>query len=161
MAKQEAKPYEINVAALSEGRHQFAFVLSDNFLDHFSREYVSSIETLNVLVELDKLPYLITVSLTVKGVLEVPCSLCTKPFRMEVERKGLILYTFEESFKQKEADAIYYLTPSCPIINIGQDIYDYLCLSLPIRLIPDECQREPCDPVVRRYLQSEENEDAR
>lgn len=155
MTLSKAKPYEINLAALSEGKHNFSFTLTDDFLDEYSRDYVSMVNSLNVNIELEKLPLLVTVLLKVKGTLEVPCSLCNKLFHIEIEKEGRILFTFEDSLKNVDADAIYYVSPANPIVNLGQDIYDYLCLALPRRFIPKECEEEICDPTVRSYLKRE------
>jgi uncharacterized protein len=145
--------YTLPFSGLSEGKHQFDFTINDRFFAEFENSEVEKGE-LGIQVELEKRSTYLTLAFSISGIVELVCDRCLEPFIFPVKSQRKLLVKFSEKTVEDEAELIY-LHPTAFQVEIGQFIYDFVILSLPIRRIhPNgENGESLCDPVMMKKLE--------
>lgn len=145
--------YTLPFSGLSEGKHQFDFNIDDRFFAEFENSEVEKGE-LDIHVELEKRSTYLSLTFSIKGKVELVCDRCLENFIFPVESQRKLLVKFSEKPVEDEAEMIY-LHPSAFQVEVGQFIYEFVILSLPIRRIhPDgENGVSLCDPVMLKKLE--------
>ncbi|NPA33358.1 MAG: DUF177 domain-containing protein [Chlorobi bacterium] len=152
--------FNVNIDGLPVGRSQFRYNIDDEF---FQRLPFSSINRADVTVDVvfDKAPDTYSIEIDLHGKVEVPCDRCTELFFHPVEGSHRIVVKPTDKVKSIVRDEGLMLIPrGTTVINIAQDIYDYIVLSLPIQVKHPEGH---CDPEMEKFLArfsaKEENEE--
>ena len=145
--------YTLPFSGLSEGKHQFDFVINDRFFAEFEGSEVEKGE-LNIQVELEKRSTHLRLAFSISGFAELVCDRCLENFSYPVKSERKLLVKFSEKPAEDEAELIYLL-PSAFQVEIAQYIYEFVILSLPIRRVhPDgEDGKSLCDPVMIKKLE--------
>jgi uncharacterized protein len=125
------KEYEINIAKLSNKKHQYEFDMNDSFFDLFGGEIIHG-GNMHADVELEKTESLLTLHFDIKGTVRLTCDRSLDEFDHPVD----VQETFRMKFgpEEKELDEDLWQIPSdMQQINIAQHLYDYIGLSLPMK----------------------------
>ncbi len=141
--------FNVNIEGLPMGRSQFKYNVDDEF---FVRLPFSSINRAHVTVDVvfDKAPDTYSIEIELHGEVEVPCDRCTELFFHPVEGSHRIVVKPSDKIKEIVRDEGLMLIPrGTTVINIAQDIYDYIILSLPLQVKHPEGQ---CDPEMEKFL---------
>lgn len=146
------KQFLIAFGGLKTGNHQFCFDIDDRFFKEF--EY-SEIQTcaLKVLVDMEKQQRMLILVFSISGSVDVVCDRCLDAFPLEIEGKYKLYIKFG-SESHEESDDVIVIPEHETRFDIGQYIYEYIILSIPMRHIHDENAdgSSGCDPVVLKKL---------
>ncbi len=152
--------YSIPFAGMAKGNHQFEYEIGDQFFESFEN---SVIEKANVHVELDfhKAENVLTLTFHFKGTIHQVCDRCLEEFDIPIDTKQILLVRFGDA-GVGETDDIIVIGHSDSIINVAQHIYDYLSLSVPMRVVhPDDADGNPtCNPEFLQKLSDQADEAA-
>ncbi len=141
--------FNVNIEGLPMGISKFRYNIDDEF---FQRLSFSSINRAHVTVNVifDKAPDTYSIEIELKGEVEVPCDRCTELFFHPVEGFHRIVVKPSDKIKEIVRDEGLMLIPrGTTVINIAQDIYDYIVLSLPLQVKHPEGQ---CDPEMEKFI---------
>lgn len=108
---------------------------------------------LDVRAVVEKSGQYVGVDCDVCGDVVVPCDRCLEPLTLPVDVKIRLSVKYgQESEGEDEADRreVVYLPMSDADLDLGQIVYDYICLSLPLQRFHEE---KDCNPQVLKYLQ--------
>lgn len=125
------KEYDINIAKLSNNKHQYEFEMNDAFFDLFGGEIIHG-GNVHADVELEKTESLLTLHFDIKGTVRLTCDRSLDEFDQPVD----VQETFRMKFgpEEKELDEDLWQIPSdTQQINVAQHMYDYIGLSLPMK----------------------------
>ncbi len=142
--------FNVNIEGLPMGRTEFRYDIDDEF---FQRLPFSTINraTVRVDVVFDKAPDTYSIEIELHGEVEVPCDRCTELFFHPVEGSHRIVVKPSDKVKEIVRDEGLMLIPrGTTVINIAQDIYDYIVLSLPLQIKHPEGE---CNPEMEQFLQ--------
>ena len=125
-------------------------------------------EILDAAVEIEakavKSGHYIGVDLDIQGTVTVACDRCLEDLELPVEAHPAFSVKFGEEAASEEEDAregsreILFLSASDSDLDLSQVIYDYVCLSLPMRRVHPEGE---CNPDTVKFLGQEPgNEEA-
>ena len=145
--------YTLPFSGLSEGKHQFDFSIDDRFFAEFENSEVEKGE-LKIQIELEKRSTYLALIFSISGIVELVCDRCLENFPYPLKSQKKLLVKFSEKQVEDEAELIY-LPPTAFQVEVGQYIYEFVILSLPIRRVhPDGDNGESlCDPVMIKKLE--------
>lgn len=122
---------EIPISSLNLGEHYLDFQLSDEFFEQFGGLIVKE-GNLKVSVKVDLSSALITLSITVRGLVTQVCDRSLDDYEESVDTFGQIRFKYGEVAEELSED-LYVILPNTPSIEISQVVYDFICLSLPLK----------------------------
>ena len=155
MKKSFENPYVINVAGMKNGPHTDEYSVDKLLFEQFQE---GIIEDGAVQVKLDMYKYgtHLDVKFSFNGTVKVPCDRCLDLYDQSIEQNTRIIYAFDPEMKF-EGYEVMHVDPGENRLSLVQEFYDFITLSLPIRLVPDERSHQ-CSPEVLKYLSKEEAE---
>jgi len=125
------KEFSVNIIGLSKKAHLFDFELKDGFFEKYGKEVVSS-GHFDVHVILDKKETFIEVDFTISGTAHLICDRSLEPFDFGIEMAKKILFKYGDE-AQEISDEIVIITRDQDSLDLGQYIYEYIALSVPIK----------------------------
>lgn len=154
------REFSVNIIGLSKKAHLFEFKLKDGFFEKYGKEVVSRGD-FDVHVVLDKKETFIEVEFSISGAAHFVCDRSLDPFDYSIESTRTVVFKFGEE-AQEISDEIVIITRDTDSLDLGQYIYEFIALSIPIKkLHPRYKAEEDDDPsnVKMIYSTSEDKED--
>lgn len=151
----------IPLNGLPAGKSVFSWHAGKEFFDGFDNSEILDAD-LDVRAEVEKSGSYLGANITVDGVLTVPCDRCLEALEMPVDELVRLSFKFGDEPAGGEADAAegeretVWLPTDGGDIDLGQIVYDYACLALPMQRIHAEGE---CNPEAVRWLRGEDAEE--
>ena len=146
--------YIIPLNGLKEGVTEFRWHAGKEFFKEFGNEEIKDAEV-SVWAEAVKSGKYIGVDCRISGTVTVECDRCLGDLELPVETERKFSIKFgetEESAGAEEGERETVILPQDDTdLDMGQIIYDYTCLSLPMQRVHPE---GGCDPETLKYLGS-------
>ncbi len=144
--------YTIAFSGLKEGKHDFDYHIGQSFFEHFENSLVDQAD-IRVNVTLEKRSSYMALELVLKGTVRLTCDRCLEPYDQPVKHKTVLYVKFGEG-NQEEDDGVIWLHPEDYQINVSQIIYEYICLSIPLRHVHPSGKEggSGCDPEMLRRI---------
>lgn len=156
--------FVIQFSGLSNGKHRFEFRVVDQFFEEMEYAIVEKGDV-TVEVELDKSATMITLLFNFHGHLMVTCDRCAIDYPLPVSGNERLILQFGDTDSAAEEDnELIVLSRAEYEFNIAPHIYDFLALSLPLRVLPCEEMNDYgiCDQTVLQKLDAiQAQEDAK
>ncbi|MBE9511118.1 MAG: DUF177 domain-containing protein [Bacteroidetes bacterium] len=152
MEKDDGK-YKIRVNGLKEGIHFFKFTVGLDFFENFSKP---EIKQANVRIDLtlNKASQHLELEFNIAGTVGVVCDRCLDIFDLPVNSHNILFVKFNEH-PQDNGDEVLFLSKDKEEINLMQNIYEFICLSLPLRKVHhnDENGNSSCNKEMLKKLE--------
>jgi uncharacterized metal-binding protein YceD (DUF177 family) len=153
------KGLSVNIIGLSKNVHLFHFELREDFFERYGKEVLSKGD-FEAQVSVDKRETFIEVDFKISGHTELICDRSLEPFehKLNLDRKVIFKYGEEP---QEITDEIVIITRDQDHLDLGQYMYEFIVLSIPIKkLHPDLKDEDDDDSDVKIvYSTSTENEE--
>ena len=153
-------PFRIPVANLKAEEARYNWELESDFLKLFDDEHESEKGRFSVIMDLTRTGTVTTLDFLISGVIDTTCDRCLAPIELPINGQYEILVKFGDP--ADTTDEVIFIDPEANGLNVGQHIYDFILLSIPItRRIPDceQMENRPCDMTVLAYLTEKNNID--
>lgn len=156
------KDYSIEFVGLKDARHEWDFDLNASFFELLEDTIVQSGD-FKCKVILDKTATLLTFTFQINGECLHACDDCLDDIVVPVHASGKLFVKFGDEYEE-QSDEIIVIKRDEYQINIAQFIYEFIVLSLPLRVVhpDDENGNSTCNPEMinklSAYLVSEVNE---
>lgn len=149
--------YSIPFQGLQQGRHLFDFQVERDFFSSFEEAMLED-GSIALTVEFEKRPNMFVLDFSFTGTIKINCDLCAEERDLPVNGKEQLLVKFSEEGGEEEQ--VMYLSSSETELNIAQHVYEFICLSIPMRRVPcaNEEGEPTCDSKVLDYLEQAEEE---
>lgn len=150
-------PFRIPLASLKSGEAHYDWELDSSFIRLFDDTHEAEKGQFQVALELVRTGNVTTLEFKVSGVLNTSCDRCLAPIDLPFEGAYEIIVKLGDP--KETTDEVLYIDPEANGLNVGQLIYDFILLSIPIsRRIPgcETMTYPPCDMTVLSFL-SENN----
>ena len=151
---------QINISNLSEGLH--TYILSDDAKTVGLSDNLRGPVTVSVTLEKSINQMLLTIEASVKGIFV--CDRCAEGFELEVKSTFHTVYSWEqpeemdETEEEEDREDYYVLRPDQNMIDIAENVRDYLTLAVPLKL---ECRKKGCAIPVPPQKEEEQTVDPR
>ena len=147
------KEFDIELSKLRSGPNRYEYSLGLPFFESFSNQSVRE-ALLQVNVELDKSEALINVFIHIQGNLTLDCETCLSIYPQPIQTAGALVVKITDEPAETEDDDMIYLSRNDFVFNIGQHLYDYVMLALPlVRNCGDPGNRDMCDKETLQKLE--------
>jgi uncharacterized metal-binding protein YceD (DUF177 family) len=154
------KNFVIPFSGLKIGNHHFSFKIDDKFFEQFQYSEISK-GNLQVNCTLDKQSRMMILNFSMKGKVRVTCDRCADEFDQLLEGNQKLIIKFGED-QAEESDEIIVLAEKDHELYIGQYLYEYIHLLLPIKKVhkTDKNGKSMCNPDVVKYITEVEDKAA-
>jgi uncharacterized protein len=153
--------YSVNILGLSQKVHSFDFQLGNAFFKKYGTEAVAEGQ-FEGKVTLDKRETLIEADFEIEGKASLICDRSLDPFvhQMKINRK--MIFKFGE-VANEVSDEVAIIPRDLDILDVGQYMYEFIVLDIPIKKIHPRFQSEEDDEDENQdgklIYQSEKTED--
>ncbi|MDA7809973.1 DUF177 domain-containing protein [Flavobacteriaceae bacterium] len=125
--------YVINFTGLKEGTHKFDFKLDNRIFEHFGYDDFNSCN-ISVDVELIKKSNLLELNFSSKGIININCFVSNEPFDYSQASSINLVVKFGSKLNN-DNDELLILPKGSYQLEISQQLYEMIVLSLPIKII--------------------------
>lgn len=149
--------FVVPINGLSQGRTEFRRRVGKKFFERFENSEILAAD-LDVEVLAEKSGRFIGIDCDVDGSVTVVCDRCLEDLRLPVRTGFRLSVKFGKEPSGGDAEEgereIVWLPESDADLDLGQIVYDYVCLSLPVQRTHQE---GGCNPDAVRFLSSEDD----
>lgn len=149
---EDIREFSIDLPKLKNGVNEFHFEVGEKFFKHFEPALADR-GAVSIDLEIRKTLNQLDAHFRIQGTVELNCDRCTLPYQAPVASEKRIIYAYPDAGVQEEEgmdDEVIYLDPRSPVLDISQDVYDFVCLEIPIRKVPEHCGEDcPNDPLKK------------
>ncbi len=146
-------PFRIPLAALKVDEAAYHWDLGPDFLALFDPDHHLADGLFSVDMTLSRTGGVTTFDFYVEGKVDTICDRCMAPITMPILADYQVVVKFGNP--AESTDEVVFIDPEAPDLNVGQYLYEFVILSVPIsQRIPD-CEKldlSPCDVSVLNYL---------
>ena len=125
------QPFVVKLTSLAPGTNHFTWHAGVEFFEIFGNTEILDAD-LEVTAEVRNHGLTAEAACRIAGSVTVACDRCLEDLRIPVET------SFEESY-----------TPESDELDLGQDVYDFVCISLPLQRVHPEGE---CNQETTKYL---------
>ncbi len=125
--------YIINFGRLIEGRHEFQFQLKKKFFEHFNYDEFNSCK-ITVKVKVIKKRNLLELEFCSYGMINLNCHVSNEPFDYTHNSTMGLVVKFGSVYNN-DNDEFLILPKGSHQLNISQQLFEMIMLSLPIKII--------------------------
>lgn len=151
--------YSVNILGLSQKTHSFEFNLGNAFFEKYGKEVVAEGQ-FEAKVNLDKRETLIEADFDIEGKANLVCDRSLESFEhpMKINRK--MIFKYGEA-AEEVSDEITIIPKDLDVLEIGQYIYEFIVLDVPIKKVHPRFQSEEENENEegKMIYQSEKKED--
>lgn len=147
--------YRIELPKLAPGKHDFTFEVGDAFFAAHAESFVTH-GSLQIDVTIQRSRTLIDLRIRMKGWLELACDRCLRGYHQPLSTEHRLVFTHNTSIEEVEGAEVQYIPAATRFLELAQDFYDYIHLSVPYRRIPPDCPGANCPPEVLALLAESE-----
>ena len=138
------KTYSIPFTGLKLGRHEFDYVINNEFFSEFEYSLVKKGD-LQCRVELDKQETMIILNFDIHGTVDMACDRCLSEYPQQLDVQEQQVYKFSEEEIDAD-DEIITLNKNDTEINVAGLIYEYITVAAPfIAVCGNEGNTPYCD----------------
>ena len=147
--------FSIPFKGLKQGKHELEMEITNRFFSDFEESEIAK-GNLVANIILEKTSTFLKLDIHILGEVEVTCDRCLEQFNIKVDTNGTLYVKFSErEANESEDDDIIFLLPSESELDIKQPLFDWICLSLPVRRVhPNDKKGKPlCNPEMLKRLE--------
>lgn len=139
------RAFSINIIGLSNKVHEFRYEFGDEFFAHYGTHLVSN-GRFAADVILDKRETFIEATFKVKGTTRLVCDRSLDPFDHPMEFEKKIIFKYGEA-NEELSDEIIMIHRDSDTLEVGQYIYEFIGLEIPIKKLHPRYQDEVEDEL--------------
>lgn len=135
--------YSVNIVALSNQVHDFEFEIGNKFFGEYGTDLISE-GSFHVNVALNKHETFIEAEFKIKGKAVLVCDRSLDTFDFPIESNHHIVFKFGDS-NEEMSDEIIMIHRDTDTLELGQYIYEFLALAIPMKKLHPRFHNETED----------------
>jgi uncharacterized protein len=153
------REFAVHIIGLSKKAHLFNYRLEKGFFEKYGSETVSD-GRFDVEVILDKKETFIEVDFKISGQAALVCDRTLEPFDFPIYENRKVVFKYGEE-AQEISDEIVIITRDQDSLDLGQYLYEFIALAIPIKKLHPRFANEAEDeePLVYSTSQNETEEE--
>ena len=155
------KAFSVNIIGLSNKAHQFDYELDRVFFEKYGKDLVSE-GHFSAVVVLDKHETFIEADFKIKGEAKLICDRSLEPFDYPIDIDSRIMFKYGEE-EAELTDEIMVISRDRASLELGQYMYEFISLSIPIKKVHPKFQEteEDDDSSEGRLIYTSETEETK
>jgi len=149
--------YRINIVGLSNTVHHFDYDIDDAFFQRFGHDLLEH-GSFHADVTVDKHETFLDVKFHIKGVAKLVCDRSLDPFDFPVDSTHSVLFKYGEE-NAELSDEIVMIHRDSVSLELGQYLYEFIGLALPMKRLHPRYQDEDDDEEEGKIIYSSETTD--
>lgn len=156
------RQFIIPFKGLKVGRHSFVYDIDDTFFDDYENSEITK-GNIHVEVDLEKRTSMLEFYFNIEGTVMVTCDRCLDEFEMPIAYEANLFVKFGD-VTEEQTDEIIVLSHNEFELDIAQDIYEFIHLSLPFKRVhPDDkngnstCNKEMLKKLEEYIVRDQNN----
>jgi uncharacterized protein len=146
------RAFKINIIGLSNKDHQFDFQIGDEFFRHYGQgNGLVSEGKLTAEVLLDKRETLIESRFLISGTVKLICDRSLDPFEYSVKIDKKVIFKYGDT-EEELSDEIIMILRDADSLELGQYMYEFINLEIPMKKLHPRYQGEPDDDSPGRII---------
>lgn len=149
--------FSLPYSGMKDGYHKYVFEADDSFFAEFENSPIEK-GKFQIAVEVDKRQGLSDMTIHVDGHVSAICDRCLAAINLPITGVYNLLLKVKNEGDPYD-DEVIYLREDEPSLYLGQVIYEFICLSLPL-INRYDCESEkpsPCNDAVLKKLNEAAN----
>ena len=134
------KAFSIDIVGLANKVHDFDFQINQPFFDHYGKELIEEGD-LKARVQLDKRETMIEARFNINGSIHLICDRSLDPYEQVLDIDKMVVFKFGHQ-EVELSDEIVLITRETPQIDLGQFIYEFIALEVPMKKLHPRFQNE-------------------
>ena len=135
--------YGINIVGLSNKVHHFSYEIGEKFFRQYGSDLLSE-GSFHVDVELNKHETFIEAAFKIKGTAQLVCDRSLETFDYPIETGRKIVFKFGDA-NEELSDEIIMIHREAAVLELGQYIYEFIMLMVPMKKLHPRFQQEADD----------------
>lgn len=150
---QALNQFSIPIKGLKFGKHEYDFVIQNDFFDEFEGSPIKNGD-LNTHLILDRKTNNLELDFSTKGYIDSECDRCTAEIKLPIDASIKFIVKFSDE-DQSDGEVFFVPTDSHEI-NIAEMVYEHLILSVPLIKTYDcqDIEPIPCNEKVLDVLEN-------
>ena len=136
----DIREFDIEIFSLKNGTHSYEFSIDSGFWSHFDYGLISR-GTGQADVTLEKSETLIKMELMITGILRLVCDRSLEEFDYSFKTEKTMVFKYGNQEEELGED-VYTINPNTSVINIGQHLYEFIGLEVPLKKLHPRFQQE-------------------
>jgi len=153
--------YNIPLRSLSEGSHEFEYLLDDKYFKLIS-DADSDLQkgAVDVKLVVKRKTNMFEFEFKLNGVVHVPCNRCLDDMSIDIDCENRLIVKFGKEYSE-ESDEIVVIPEDDGEINIAWFLYEFVSLSIPMKHVhpPGKCNRMMSSKLNKHKATSADDED--
>lgn len=138
--------YNIDIFKLSNSTHEYKFEVDDTFFDRYYNDLIES-GTAKINVSLAKSATFIEMQFDIIGSVELTCDRSLENFFEPVKSSNKMLFKYGDDWEEL-SDEIVMISRDEQRINVGQFIYEFISLALPMKKIHPKLRNQDDEGIM-------------
>lgn len=147
----ELRQYDISLLGLKSDSNDFKFEVREGVWKALDYTEIEKGDV-DVEVVITKTGRDFMINFQIEGRVHVNCDRCLAPVELGVDTTSELLVKLGEEAAELD-DKVVVIDASDGVINLAHYIYEFIALSLPLKIVHEEGE---CDPEMTNYLESHE-----
>lgn len=145
-----ARDFSVNILGLGKGVHQFEFQLEDDFFKKYGQEVVDK-GKFAAQVTLDKKETFIEADFKIEGNARLICDRSLDDFDFPISISKRVVFKYGEEPKEI-SDEIIIITHDQQKLDVGQLMYEFIALEIPIKKLHPRFKDETEDETEGKII---------
>ena len=146
--------YSINIVGLSSKEHHFQYEFGSEFFRKYGTDIVSEGKFV-VDLRLSKHETFIETEFKISGAAHLTCDRSLEPFDFPIESKNKIVFKYGDEY-QEITDEIIIIPRDTATLELGQYIYEFIALGIPLKKLHPKFQDETEDDSEGKIVYTSE-----
>lgn len=148
------RAFKINITGLSNKVHEFDFQIGDDFFRHYGKDSgLISEGNLTARVILDKRETMIESRFLIEGTVKLICDRSLDPFQYPMKIDRMMIFKYGDA-EEELSDEIIIISREADSLELGQPMYEFISLAIPMKKLHPRYQEEPDDDSEGKIIYS-------
>lgn len=135
--------FSVNIIGLAKKQHTFTYHLNEAFFNQYGNQTIAKGD-FDAKVTLDKRETLIEAIFEITGKAELVCDRSLEPFLHPISLHRKVIFKYGEE-PGEVSDEIVIITEEQDKLDVGQFMYEFIVLEVPIKKIHPKFQKDDTD----------------
>lgn len=151
------KAFSVDIVGLGNKVHEYEFKVDEQFFKHYGTELIEK-GRLETAIKLDKRETMIEAHFNISGTVQLICDRSLEAFDHPVNVDKMVVFKYGHQ-EVELSDEIILITHETPQIDLGQFIYEFVALEVPMKKLHPRFQNEATEEGDTIIYRSELSKD--